>query len=108
MQLSLMKCLILLLQSHAAYPLYLLYSAIKVRCFTGPVDYIHGAAHYSLSESYLLREEIEYKEMVSDVLVKTVSLITAIPVYDWLILEINDFLNTVHILERPGVLNKVM
>ena len=30
------------------------------------MDCMHGAAHYSLSESYLLREEIEYKELVSE------------------------------------------
>ena len=49
----------------AGEPLYLLYRAIKQQVDKGPVDAVTSEARYSLSEDKLIRQSIDYREMVS-------------------------------------------
>lgn len=44
----------------------MLYCAIKQQMEKGPIDAITGEARYSLSEDKLIRQQIEYKTLVSD------------------------------------------
>ena len=48
----------------------MLYQAIKRQTEKGPVDAISSEARYSLSEDRLLREKIEPKTLVSNVLIE--------------------------------------
>lgn len=43
----------------------MLYCAIKQQMEKGPIDAITGEARYSLSEDKLIRQQIEYKTLVS-------------------------------------------
>jgi plexin A len=43
----------------------MLYCAIKQQMEKGPIDCITGEARYSLSEDKLIRQQIEYKTLVS-------------------------------------------
>ena len=54
-----------LLQSHTAYPLFVLYRAIKHRTESGPVDVFTGRSRYSLNFAKMLEEDIEFKTLVS-------------------------------------------
>jgi len=53
------------LQECAGEPLFMLYRAIKQQVDKGPVDMVTGEARYSLSEDKLIRQQIEYKQLVS-------------------------------------------
>lgn len=56
--------LFFLLQKHVAYPLYMLYQAIKFQVEKGPIDIITGHAHFSLNYEYLLDEDVTFAEVV--------------------------------------------
>lgn len=43
----------------------MLYCAIKQQMEKGPIDAITGEARYSLSEDKLIRQQIDYKMLVS-------------------------------------------
>lgn len=49
----------------AGEPLFMLFCAIKQQMEKGPIDSITGEARYSLSEDKLIRQQIEYKMLVS-------------------------------------------
>ena len=49
----------------AGEPLFMLYCAIKQQMEKGPIDCITGEARYSLSEDKLIRQQIDYKTLVS-------------------------------------------
>ena len=53
------------LQECAGEPLFMLYRAVKQQVDKGPVDAITGEAKYSLSEDKLIRQQIDYKTIVS-------------------------------------------
>lgn len=55
----------LVLQECAGEPLFMLYCAIKQQMEKGPIDAITGEARYSLSEDKLIRQQIDYKMLVS-------------------------------------------
>lgn len=52
-------------QECAGEPLFMLYCAIKQQMEKGPIDAITGEARYSLSEDKLIRQQIDYKMLVS-------------------------------------------
>ena len=52
-------------QNQVAYPLYVLYQAIKGQCEKGPVDAFTGQSHFSLNFDYLLDEDVEFEDVVS-------------------------------------------
>ena len=56
----------LFVQECAGEPLFMLYCAIKQQMEKGPIDAITGEARYSLSEDKLIRQQIEYKTLVSE------------------------------------------
>lgn len=45
----------------------MLYCAMKQQMEKGPIDAITGEARYSLSEDKLIRQQIDYKTLVSTV-----------------------------------------
>lgn len=51
-------------QECAGEPLFMLYCAIKQQMEKGPIDAITGEARYSLSEDKLIRQQIDYKQLV--------------------------------------------
>lgn len=53
------------LQECAGEPLFSLFCAIKQQMEKGPIDSITGEARYSLSEDKLIRQQIDYKTLVS-------------------------------------------
>uniref|UniRef100_A0A8C4F7X1 Plexin-A2 n=1 Tax=Dicentrarchus labrax TaxID=13489 RepID=A0A8C4F7X1_DICLA len=53
------------LKECAGEPLFMLFCAIKQQMEKGPIDSITGEARYSLSEDKLIRQQIEYKTLVS-------------------------------------------
>ncbi|XP_072180404.1 plexin-A1-like [Diadema setosum] len=63
-------CMYKHLQKEVAYPLYVLYQAIKGQCEKGPIDAITGQAHYSLNFDYLLDEDITFHEVTVQVVDK--------------------------------------
>ena len=52
-------------QECAGEPLFMLYCAMKQQMEKGPIDSITGEARYSLSEDKLIRQQIDYKTLVS-------------------------------------------
>lgn len=52
------------LKECAGEPLYMLFRAIKQQVDKGPVDAVTSEARYSLSEEKLIRQSIDFKEMV--------------------------------------------
>uniref|UniRef100_A0AAQ4S6R7 Plexin A2 n=1 Tax=Gasterosteus aculeatus aculeatus TaxID=481459 RepID=A0AAQ4S6R7_GASAC len=54
------------LKECAGEPLFMLFCAIKQQMEKGPIDSITGEARYSLSEDKLIRQQIEYKTLVSE------------------------------------------
>ena len=52
-------------QECAGEPLFMLFRAIKQQIDKGPVDMMTGEARYSLSEDKLIRQQIEYRQLVS-------------------------------------------
>lgn len=61
-------CVRVCVQDCAGEPLFMLYCAIKQQMEKGPIDAITGEARYSLSEDKLIRQQIEYKTLVSHTL----------------------------------------
>lgn len=56
----------------------MLYCAIKQQMEKGPIDAITGEARYSLSEDKLIRQQIDYKQLVrSSACVSLASLLAA-------------------------------
>uniref|UniRef100_A0A8C2EAZ5 Plexin A1a n=1 Tax=Cyprinus carpio TaxID=7962 RepID=A0A8C2EAZ5_CYPCA len=53
------------LKECAGEPLFMLYCAMKQQMEKGPIDAITGEARYSLSEDKLIRQQIDYKTLVS-------------------------------------------
>uniref|UniRef100_A0A673MFB5 Plexin A3 n=1 Tax=Sinocyclocheilus rhinocerous TaxID=307959 RepID=A0A673MFB5_9TELE len=53
------------LKECAGEPLFMLYCAIKQQMEKGPIDAITGEARYSLSEDKLIRQQIDYKQLVN-------------------------------------------
>ena len=53
------------LKECAGEPLFMLYRAIKGQVDKGPVDFLTSEAKYSLSEDKLIRQQLDYKTMVS-------------------------------------------
>ncbi|OXB58318.1 hypothetical protein ASZ78_007016 [Callipepla squamata] len=53
------------LKECAGEPLFSLFCAIKQQMEKGPIDSITGEARYSLSEDKLIRQQIDYKTLVS-------------------------------------------
>lgn len=56
------------LQECAGEPLFSLFCAIKQQMEKGPIDSITGEARYSLSEDKLIRQQIDYKTLVSGII----------------------------------------
>ncbi|XP_071784060.1 plexin-B-like isoform X1 [Asterias amurensis] len=56
-------CLYDQLQSHTAYPLFVLFRAIKHRTESGPVDVFTGRSRYSLNFEKMLEEDIEFNTL---------------------------------------------
>ncbi len=54
------------LKECAGEPLFMLYRAIKGQVDKGPVDALTSEAKYSLSEDKLIRQQLDYKTMVSE------------------------------------------
>uniref|UniRef100_A0A8C1KZG3 Plexin-A2 n=1 Tax=Cyprinus carpio TaxID=7962 RepID=A0A8C1KZG3_CYPCA len=57
------------LKECAGEPLFMLYCAIKQQMEKGPIDAITGEARYSLSEDKLIRQQIDYKTLVTQHLI---------------------------------------
>jgi len=51
-------------QECAGEPLFMLFRAIKQQVDKGPVDMVTGEARYSLSEDKLIRQQIDYRQLV--------------------------------------------
>lgn len=58
-------CVCVCVQECAGEPLFMLYCAMKQQMEKGPIDAITGEARYSLSEDKLIRQQIDYKTLVS-------------------------------------------
>ena len=56
------------LKECAGEPLFMLYRAIKGQVDKGPVDFLTSEAKYSLSEDKLIRQQLDYKTMVSNII----------------------------------------
>jgi len=54
----------------------MLFRAIKLQVDKGPVDMVSGEARYSLSEDKLIRQQIEYKQLVGRSLIVQYAFIT--------------------------------
>ena len=54
-----------LCQDSVGEPLYMLFRGIKHQVDKGPVDWVTGKAKYTLSDNRLLREDLEYRTLVS-------------------------------------------
>ncbi|XP_043935226.1 plexin-B3-like [Protopterus annectens] len=63
-------CLYSFIRETAGEPLYMLYRAIKYQVDKGPVDAVTGKAKRTLNDSRLLREDIEYRPLTLNVLMK--------------------------------------
>ncbi|XP_072025087.1 plexin-A2-like [Amphiura filiformis] len=57
------------LKDHAAYPLFLLYRAIKCHTEKGPIDMVTGKSYVSLNDENIIGERLTYKELVLDIIV---------------------------------------
>ncbi|XP_071784059.1 plexin-B-like [Asterias amurensis] len=62
-------CLYDQLQSHTAYPLFVLYRAIKHVSESGPVDVFTGRSRFSLNFEKMLQEDIEFNTLTIIVLI---------------------------------------
>lgn len=58
-------------QDSAGESLYMLFRAIKHQVDKGPMDAVTGKAKYTLNDNRLLREDVEYKTLVSRTLHKS-------------------------------------
>lgn len=52
-------------QDSVGEPLYMLFRGIKHQVDKGPVDWVTGKAKYTLNDNRLLREDLEYRTLVS-------------------------------------------
>uniref|UniRef100_A0A3B3C5S2 Plexin A1a n=1 Tax=Oryzias melastigma TaxID=30732 RepID=A0A3B3C5S2_ORYME len=66
------------LKECAGEPLFMLYCAIKQQMEKGPIDAITGEARYSLSEDKLIRQQIDYKTLVSVLMLVKEKLLDAV------------------------------
>ena len=66
-------CVFLLDQESAGESFYMLFRAIKHQVDKGPVDAVTGKAKYTLNDNRLLREDVEYRTLVSTHMVTRVS-----------------------------------
>ncbi len=57
--------MLIFLQNHTAYPLFVLYRAIKHVSESGPVDVFTGRSRYSLNFERILQEDTEFNALVS-------------------------------------------
>uniref|UniRef100_H3A8K8 Sema domain-containing protein n=1 Tax=Latimeria chalumnae TaxID=7897 RepID=H3A8K8_LATCH len=64
-------CLYSFLREEAGEPLYMLYRAIKYQVDKAPVDAVTGKAKRTINDSRLLRENIDYKALTLNVLMKS-------------------------------------
>ena len=64
------------MQECAGEPLFMLFRAIKQQADKGPVDMVTGEARYSLSEDKLIRQQIEYKQLVGTSLIINCALLS--------------------------------
>ncbi|XP_038061896.1 plexin-B-like [Patiria miniata] len=62
-------CLYDQLKNHTAYPLFVLYRAIKYRSEHGPIDLITGRSRFSLNYDKLLQEDVKYSPITLVVLI---------------------------------------
>ncbi|XP_067832233.1 plexin-B1-like [Heptranchias perlo] len=72
-------CLYSFLRESAGEPLYTLVRAIKHQVDKGPVDEKTGKAKYTLNDSRLLREDVEYKPLTLNVLMKNGGEVPMVP-----------------------------
>ncbi|XP_072343944.1 plexin-B1-like [Scyliorhinus torazame] len=68
------------LRERAGDPLYMLVRAIRHQVDKGPVDQKTGKAKYSLNDNRLLREVIEYRQLVLNVMLKSEASVPTVPV----------------------------
>ncbi len=52
-------------QDHAAYPLFLMYRAIKCQTEKGPIDMVTGKSYISLNDENIIQEQLSFEDMVS-------------------------------------------
>ncbi|XP_038061899.1 plexin-B-like [Patiria miniata] len=62
-------CLYDQLKTHTAYPLFVMYRAIKYRSENGPIDVITGRSRFSLNYDKLLQEDVEFSALTLVVLI---------------------------------------
>lgn len=67
-------------QESAGEPLYMLWLAIKHQIDRGPVDALTGEAKYSLSEDRLIRQQVDYRVLVSQFVTPFVFIVTTLTV----------------------------
>ncbi|KFO93909.1 Plexin-B1, partial [Buceros rhinoceros silvestris] len=58
-------CLYAFVRDSVGEPLYMLFRGIKHQVDKGPVDWVTGKAKYTLNDNRLLREDLEYRTLVS-------------------------------------------
>ncbi|XP_030856367.1 plexin-A4 isoform X2 [Strongylocentrotus purpuratus] len=75
-------CMYKHLQKQVAYPLYVLYQAIKGQVDKGPVDAITGQAHFSLNFDYLLDEDVEFEDVTLQIVDKEHKVLEQVKVLD--------------------------
>jgi len=56
--------MLICVQECAGEPLFMLFRAVKQQVDKGPVDMVTGEARYSLSEDKLIRQQIDYRQLV--------------------------------------------
>ncbi|XP_033647915.1 plexin-B-like [Asterias rubens] len=75
-------CLYDQLKNHTAYPLFVLYRAIKYRTEQGPIDAVTGQAEFSLNFENLLQEDLDFNILTLVVLNKEGTIIKEVKVLD--------------------------
>uniref|UniRef100_A0A8B9GFZ5 Plexin-B1 n=1 Tax=Amazona collaria TaxID=241587 RepID=A0A8B9GFZ5_9PSIT len=58
-------CLYAFVRDSVGEPLYMLFRGIKHQVDKGPVDWVTGKAKYTLNDNRLLREDLEYRTLVT-------------------------------------------
>ncbi|XP_071784052.1 plexin-A4-like isoform X2 [Asterias amurensis] len=75
-------CLYDQLKNHTAYPLFVLYRAIKYRTEQGPIDAVTGQAEFSLNFENLLQETVNFNILTLVVLNREGNVIKEVKVLD--------------------------
>ncbi|XP_071784047.1 plexin-A4-like isoform X2 [Asterias amurensis] len=75
-------CLYDQLKNHTAYPLFVLYRAIKYRTEQGPIDAVTGQAEFSLNFENLLQETVNFNTLTLVVLNREGNVIKEVKVLD--------------------------